>query len=344
MELKDVVAIAKKLSINDQKRLIAVLKKDASCSETKVDEYLSDERFANGRACPCCGSAAVSKNGHQKDGTQRYICKDCGKSFVSTTNSITSGTRKRLYVWEKYIECMMLGLSLRKTAMLCKIHRNTAFAWRHKILDVLQEMADGIVLDGIVEADETFFAVSYKGNHKNSKTFTMPRPAHTCGKKSKKRGISGEKVCVPCAVNRNGLCYARLGNLGRVANKDLHFVFDNHIQPGATMCTDAMNAYRAFASESSVKLVQSKGKESRCGEYNIQRVNNYHQQLGKFLESLGGVSSKYLNNYIVWHSFRYYTKNGFEEKQEILLRFAFVTPKKITNNQLSNRNPLPVAC
>lgn len=238
----------------------------------------------------------------------------------------------------------MLGLSLRKTAMLCKIHRNTAFAWRHKILGALQAMADGIVLDGIVEADETFFAVSYKVNHQNSKTFSMPRPAHTCGKKSKKRGISGEKVCVPCAVNRNGLCYARLGNLGRVANKDLHFVFDNHIQPGATMYTDAMNAYRAFASESSIKLVQSKGKESRCGEYNIQRVNNYNKSLGKFLESLGGVSSKYLNNYIVWHSFRYYTKNTFEEKQEILLRFAFVTPKKIINRQLSYRNPLPVAC
>lgn len=95
-------------------------------------------------------------NGHRKDGTQRYVCKDCGKSFVIATNSIVSGTRKDLSVWEKYIDCMMSGLSIRKTAVACGIHRNTAFLWRHNILDALQNMADDVTLDGIIEADETF--------------------------------------------------------------------------------------------------------------------------------------------------------------------------------------------
>ena len=342
MVLKDDVELAKKLSINDRKKLVAILKRDVSDNGIDVDEFLVRERFANGRVCPHCGSAAVCKNGHQKDKTQRYICKDCGKSFVATTNSIASGTHKELSVWEKYIECMMLGLSLRKTALLCKIHRNTAFAWRHKILDVLQHMADEVVLDGIVEADEAFFPVSYKGNHKNSKTFVMPRPAHTCGKKSKKRGISREKVCVPCAVNRNGLSYAKIGNLGRVASKDLHFVFDKHIRAGATMCSDAMNSYRSFASENGINLVQSKGKESRRGEYNIQHLNNYHSQLKNFMEPFRGVSSKYLNNYLIWHNFANYAKNAFDEKQEILLRFAFVTPKRIVNKFISQRKALPL--
>lgn len=93
---------------------------------------------------------------------------DCGKSFVATTNSAVSGTRKDFFVWEKYVVCMLNGLSVRKTAEICGIHRNTAFVWRHKILDALQNMADSVVLDGIVEADETFFALSYKGNLKNS--------------------------------------------------------------------------------------------------------------------------------------------------------------------------------
>lgn len=115
------------------------------------------------------------RNGHRKDGTQRYVCKDCGKSFVIATNSIVSGTRKDLSVWEQYIDCMMNGLSIRKTAVACGIHRNTAFLWRHKILDALQNMADDVTLDGIIEADETFFAISYKGNHSKSKTFAMPR-------------------------------------------------------------------------------------------------------------------------------------------------------------------------
>lgn len=54
-------------------------------------------------------------------------------------------------------------------------------------------MADEVVLDGIVEADETFFAVSYKGNHKKSKTFVMPRPTHTCGKNLKKEVFQEKK-------------------------------------------------------------------------------------------------------------------------------------------------------
>lgn len=89
-----------------------------------------------------CGCIHVVRNGHRKDGTQRYVCKDCGKSFVIATNSIVSGTRKDLSVWEQYIDCMMNGLSIRKTAVACGIHRNTAFLWRHKILDALQNMAD----------------------------------------------------------------------------------------------------------------------------------------------------------------------------------------------------------
>ena len=88
----------------------------------------------------------------EKDGTQKYICKDCGKSFVITTNSLVSGTRKDLNVWIKYVDCMLNGFSVRKVAEECGIHRNTAFAWRHKILDALQNMANDVILDGIVEA------------------------------------------------------------------------------------------------------------------------------------------------------------------------------------------------
>lgn len=53
---------------------------------------------------------------------------------------------------------MMNGLSIRKTATACGIHRNTAFLWRHKILNALnalQNIADDVSVDGIFQADET---------------------------------------------------------------------------------------------------------------------------------------------------------------------------------------------
>lgn len=176
--IKDALDIIGKLTVAEQESLKTMLLSPAFVKSLNIEDFVAKERFANGRVCPLCGCIHVVRNGHRKDGTQRYVCKDCGKSFVIATNSIVSGTRKDLSVWEQYIDCMMNGLSIRKTAVACGIHRNTAFLWRHKILDALQNMADDVPLDGIIEADETFFAISYKGNHSKSKTFAMPRKAH----------------------------------------------------------------------------------------------------------------------------------------------------------------------
>lgn len=132
--IKDALDIINKLTAAEQESLKTMLLSPAFVKTLDIEEFVTKERFSNGRVCPLCGCIHVVRNGHRKDGTQRYICNDCGKSFVIATNSIVSGTRKELAVWEKYIDCMMNGLSIRKTAVACGIHRNTAFIWRHKIL------------------------------------------------------------------------------------------------------------------------------------------------------------------------------------------------------------------
>ena len=87
-----------------------------------VDSFVTDERFADGRACPHCGGIHIVRNGHRKsDGKQTYLCRDCKRSFVAASNSIASGTRKSLAVWEQFIDCMLNGFSIRKTADLCKM-------------------------------------------------------------------------------------------------------------------------------------------------------------------------------------------------------------------------------
>ncbi|MFQ6893101.1 MAG: IS1595 family transposase [Acutalibacter sp.] len=284
----------------------------------------------------------VVRNGHRKDGTQRYVCKDCGKSFVIATNSIVSGTRKDLSVWEQYIDCMMNGLSIRKTAVACGIHRNTAFLWRHKILDALQNMADDVTLDGIIEADETFFAISYKGNHSKSKTFAMPRKAHKRGHSTHIRGLSQEKVCVPCAVNRNGLSISKITNTGRVSTRDLHHIYDGRIKTNSTLVTDKMNSYVRFTNANGIDLVQLKTGKAKKGIYNIQHINSYHSQLKRFMRGFNGVSTKYLNNYLVWNNLVNYAKESDMEKRNIFLTFVLATLKTAKCRDLSNRPAVPL--
>ena len=305
-----------------------------------IEEFVTKERFANGRVCPVCGATHVVRNGKRKDGTQKYICKDCGKSFVITTNSIVSGTRKDLNVWIKYVDCMLNGFSVRKAAEECGIHRNTAFAWRHKILDALQNMANDVILDGIVEADENFFTISYKGNHKKSKKFTMPREPHKRGNSTHVRGLSSEKVCVPCAVNRSGMSIAKVSNTGRVSTKDLHEIYDGRIDPSATLVTDKMNSYVRFSNANGIELVQLKTGKAKKGIYNIQHINSYHSQLKRFMKGFNGVSTKYLNNYLVWHNFVNYAKETNAEKRGILLSYVLTTLKTDRNSSLSDRTAL----
>ena len=194
-----------------------------------TEDFLSKTR--NLTICPFCGSVHIVRNGH-RNGRQRFVCKDCGKTFGVAHGTILFQTKKELAVWNQYIDCMMRKLPLRKTAKICRIRLSTAFVWRHKILDALTNMMDGIKLDGVVECDETYELLSFKGNHRNSKSFTMPRKPRKRGGKARRRGLSSEQVCITCGVNLGHLSVGRVSNLGKPSCSDLGWVLDGHIAAG----------------------------------------------------------------------------------------------------------------
>ncbi len=125
------------------------------------NEFLTENR--KDTKCPFCGHSHVVKNGKSKSGMQHYLCRNCNKAFSASTNTILQNTCKPLHVWKKYIECMVSGMSLRKTAELCSISLVTAFMWRHKILDALSKYLEEKNLEGKIEADETFFRIIVQG-------------------------------------------------------------------------------------------------------------------------------------------------------------------------------------
>ena len=90
--IKDILDKIDKLTPADQERLKTILFSKTFTKSISIEEFVTKERFANGRVCPVCGATHVVRNGKRKDGTQKYICKDCGKSFVITTNIIVLKT------------------------------------------------------------------------------------------------------------------------------------------------------------------------------------------------------------------------------------------------------------
>ena len=262
--------------------------------------------------CRRCDSEQIVKFGKDKHGKQRYKCKSCGTIFSATSYTVISKTHQNISVWKKYIELLLQGASLSKSAHICKISVQTAFSWRHKILNALQHDQNERMLGGIIETDETYIGISYKGNHKKSNNFTMPRPAYKRGTDS--RAQTGSRACVICAVERNGQVYSEVLGKGQPTIAMLAHAFDERILPESVVISDKSSCTKTYFDTHlpSVQLVRlmahvrpksmNSPPEVR-GAFHIQNINNCHYRLKKFLERYNGVSTKYLNHYVnlfVW--------------------------------------------
>ena len=59
--------------------------------------------------CLHCGSVAIKKHGTTKGGVQRYICKDCGKTFAENYGLITHYTHLAEWQWQEAIRATVTG-------------------------------------------------------------------------------------------------------------------------------------------------------------------------------------------------------------------------------------------
>ncbi len=291
------------------------------------------------KECPHCKSAHFTKNG-KNGNSQRFICKNCCKTFTTSNNTILFATKKDMTTWKLFIHCLIEKYSIRKTAKICNINTHTAFNWRHKILDTLQKMQESVKLDGIVEADETFMAISYKGHHKN---FNFPRSAKHRDTANTKRGLSKELVCIPCVVNLNCKSVAKIANLGKPNIKALNSVINGKVEKESVFITDSLRSYLKLSNEMSLNHIRIPRNKHSNGPFNIQTVNSYHSILKAMLiYNFKGVSTKYLNNYLVYHNFVNFAKETSLKKEQILFKHILETNCLVKSANIVDRPVVPL--
>ena len=343
--LIEIISAYKRLSFTERVSFYTTVSNDIVVNEDNLQTFLVDNRITDSNACIYCGGEHVVRNGIRKDGVQRYLCRGCRKSFIPSSNSVISRTRKHLSVWVDYIKCMTERKTLQQTADVCHMSVSTAFVWRHKILDALSNLAESVYLTGTVEADETFFNVSYKGNHSKSRSFTMPRQAHKRGNDVHTKGLSSEKLCVPCAVCDSNIVYAKPGKPGKISSECISAVFEGKIDTHAVLCTDNEKAYIQFALQNNMCLIQT-DSDRRVSNYNgasygIQRINAYHSGLKGFIRGFHGVSSKHLGHYIVWNALL--INNNRKREEFICQLLGQILDAHVTffGRDISGRPPIP---
>jgi hypothetical protein len=113
------------------------------------------------------------------------------------TGTPLEGLRKR-ELWLEHGRALVDGVSLRKVAARCGVALSTSFRWRHRHLKAATAVQP-LALQGIVEADETYFLVSAKGSRK-----LLGRPARTRGGKAREPGPTDQHATVLIARDRHG--------------------------------------------------------------------------------------------------------------------------------------------
>ena len=338
--LMDLAETIEKLT-EEERAVLNILIGNKNKSESSVETLLSGLRFSEKRVCPFCGGTHVVKNGKRADGTQKYICRECGRNPLATSNSLLCGTHKDLTTWLKFIECELNDESLKQTAEKCGIHLNTALEWRHKLHEAVSNSKKEEQLSGVIEMDETYPTVSYKGNHSKNKEFTMPREAHKRGSQISKRGLSNELLCIPCAVDETGNVIGRSIKCGAVSYAGLNYLYSKDtITDNSTIVTDSCKAYILLASNCKSELIQIAAGEHTNGDYNIQRVNSFHTSFMTLINyKHRGVSSKHINGYLAWCAFKF--KETFVTLKNMIVR-SFGDSFSITSKVISGLAILPV--
>jgi len=196
---------------------------DADCLD-----YLEWLRWPDGFVCPGCGHT-----GGWRLGDGRLRCAGCGVRTSVTAGTIFDRTRTPLTVW--FTACWLFAtqkngvsaLSLQRALEIGSYQ--TAWAMLHRLRSVLVRPGRDR-LAGTVEVDETYMG----------------------GEEPGLRGgrARGKKVLTAIAVEirqPKGIGRCRMAPLADVSAASLHPFVADHVEPGATVITDAWQGYHGIA-------------------------------------------------------------------------------------------------
>ena len=255
-------------------------------SNSDIEDALRNINPNNFSSCPFCDGKNIIRNGKTRLKRQRYICKNCGKSFSEMTGSPFMYSKKSLGTWVKYIFCMTEKLTLRETAGILKVNLTTSFLWRHKILSVAgTTLKDSSLLDTI-EIHELKVTENFKGNHRK-------RPAPLINNRDFVIVLS----CMDTGENKLFKASAK-NRVGRLDRADLDKALAPLITGGKIIATPRNNTYVNFAKTNNLTLCMVGSYSYSIKGINAKKAENQSRSFKKFLFEFSGVASKYISYYI----------------------------------------------
>lgn len=317
----------------------------------------SDIRFSYNDikpSCPRCGETeriskdnSKTKNGKTRTGS--YFCNVCKKDrhFSITKGSIVHQTQCEAIVWMRLFYCLIEGFSVEHTCKYCRIAKETYYNLRNRLFYAMRLMLDdpvyGVKLYGLVQCDNMYENVSYKGNDledDGSDDDDPERYARFVPRESRKRGgsyalkdLDANSSCVFLAIDDHGHCAVRFATIGKPNANDLNralplskFLLDipeqdpfkfakkrekkaDYDGPRTLLVSDGEAAIIKYAKDIGIvhefHVYHKNGKQLRLpkGAHDIQRANWLCGRLNAFFTKIGYVSTKYLPGFLTLFEF-----------------------------------------
>ncbi len=230
--------------------------------------HLEKVRWANDPHCAHCGPTHVARKDDQ-DRIGRWNCHRCKSSFNVLSGTIFEKTKIPLQKW-------FLGIALivnaKKSLSSCQLARDldmkqkSAWYMQQRIRTEMASKQGEVLLQGIVEADETYVGGKPRKRNNGDKTEDLP-PHNPRGRGTRKTPIVG-------AVERGGKVVAKVAE-SLSGKAGLKFVMSALDPDGSTLFTDEFKSYNAVrATMAHATVNHGKGKYV-CGDTHVNTMEGF---------------------------------------------------------------------
>jgi len=127
--------------------------------------------------CPECGSNWCVRNGHHPNGKQKFICKDCGRSFTQEAERSKHPLKKK----EQALKMLAEGMSISAVSRVLEIPEGTISCWLYRegkrLIELnekkLEKIRREVGLDGVeaISIDEMWSYVGARRKEKRNSVF-----------------------------------------------------------------------------------------------------------------------------------------------------------------------------
>ncbi|WEL28048.1 IS1595 family transposase [Haloferax volcanii] len=264
---------------------------DVFGSESLAADLLEQVRWRDGVECPRCRSDRTVKNGSY-GAFQRYLCKNCDRTFNDKTGTIFAHSKVALRKW-----LFSIYAFLRFNTSLRQLQREIGVTYKtmHRRVERFTRALDAPQLDlvGPVEIDEVYVSAGLKGRERDQEP--RSRGLSTRGRGS----YEGDKPPVFTIVDRG--TEQRFVVPAKSADEStVRLLLGDHEEESLTVYTDGFRAYDPLEDDDEFtrKYVVHGDGEYADGDVHVNTCESHASLARRWLSPHRGVSKDKLTQYL----------------------------------------------